>query len=87
MTLNMADVKHRQNKETQAQLNNIQQWTVKASPVLNDIQLKQLGMSPLQKQFGHVMGPPTAKKRKRTSDQEHGRKVSRVKATGSTSQI
>jgi hypothetical protein len=62
----------------EAQFNAFQQWTAVVSSVLNDIQLKQQGLSPLQKQFGRIMSPPTPRKRK-TRTQENKREADRVK--------
>jgi hypothetical protein len=61
----------------EAQFNAFQQWTAVVSSVLNDIQLKQQGLSPLQKQFGHIMSPPTRKRRTRTLEDK--READRVK--------
>jgi hypothetical protein len=60
------------------QFNAFQQWTAVVSSVLNDIQLKQQGLSPLQKQFGRIMSPPTTRKR-RARIQENKREADRVK--------
>ena len=69
----------------EAQFNAFQQWTAAVSSVLNDIQLRQQGLSPLQKQFGRIMGPPTARKR-RTRTQENKREVGGVKPKKNTEQ-
>jgi len=70
----------------ETQFNAFQQWTVVVSSVLNDVQLKQQGLSPLQKQFGRILGPPPTKKR-RTRAQENKREVDGAKAKGSAEQI
>jgi hypothetical protein len=83
--LDIADVGYRRISEVEAQFNAFQQWTAVVSSVLNDVQLKQQGLSPLQKQFGRILGPPTTKKR-RTRMQENKREVDGVKAKGNTEQ-
>lgn len=65
----------------EAQFDAIQEWTAKVSYVLNDVQLKQQGLSPVQKQFGRIIGPLTTKK-KRTKTQENKREVGQIKAKG-----
>jgi hypothetical protein len=77
--LNIADYKYRRVGEMETQFNAFQQWTAVVSSVLNDIQLRQQGLSPLQKQFGRIMSPPTTK-RKRTRMQEDKHEVERTKA-------
>jgi hypothetical protein len=67
------------------QFNAFQQWTAVVSSVLNDIQLKQQGLSPLQKQFGRIMSPPTTRKR-RARIQENKRETDRVKPKKNTEQ-
>jgi hypothetical protein len=69
----------------EAQFNAFQQWTAVVSSVLNDIQLKQQGLSPLQKQFGRIMSPPTTKK-KRTRMQEGRHEADKTKARKSSEQ-
>jgi hypothetical protein len=69
----------------EAQFNAFQQWTAVVSSVLNDIQLKQQGLSPLQKQFGRIMSPPTTK-RKRTRMQEGKHGANKTKARKSLEQ-
>ena len=69
----------------ETQFNAFQQWTAVVSSVLNDIQLRQQGLSPLQKQFGRIMSPPTAR-RKRTRMQEGKDEANRVKARKSSEQ-
>lgn len=69
----------------EAQFNAFQQWTAVVSSVLNDIQLKQQGLSPLQKQFGRIMSPPTTRKR-RTRIQESKREADKAKSKGNTEQ-
>lgn len=69
----------------EAQFNAFQQWTAVVSSVLNDIQLRQQGLSPLQKQFGRIMSPPATRKR-RTRVQENKREADRVKPKKNTEQ-
>jgi hypothetical protein len=69
----------------ETQFNAFQQWTAVVSSVLNDIQLKQQGLSPLQKQFGRIMSPPTTRKR-RARIQENKREADRVKPKKNTEQ-
>jgi hypothetical protein len=78
----MADIENRRTVEVEAQFNEFQKWTVKVSSILNDLQLQQAGLSPLQKQFGHVMGPPTTRKRRRPREGCGG-----VKARGNVEQM
>jgi hypothetical protein len=82
MAWNMADVENRRTKEVEAQFNEFQKWTVKVSSILNDLQLQQAGLSPLQKQFGHVMGPPGMQRKRRTRDG-----CSRVKPKGNAERV
>lgn len=67
----MADSRHRRIRELEEQFNEFQRWTAQVSRVINDLQLQQEGLSPLQKQFGYVMGSPAKK----------GKAGSRVKNT------
>jgi hypothetical protein len=85
MALNITDVGCRRISEVEAQFDAFQQWTALISSVLNDVQLKQQGLSPIQKQFGRVLGPPPTKKR-RTRAQESKREVDGVRAKGNTEQ-
>lgn len=55
------DDTHRRIQELEGQFDGFQQWTAQVSRVVNDIQLKLEGLSPLGKQFGYVMGSPSKK--------------------------
>lgn len=67
----VTDSRHRRIGELEEQFNEFQRWTAQVSRVINDLQLQQEGLSPLQKQFGYVMGSPARK----------GKASSRVKNT------
>ena len=77
--MNIADDRYRRVGEMETQFNAFQKWTAVVSSVLNDIQLRQQGLSPLQKHFGRIMSPPTTK-RKRTRMQEDKHEAERTKA-------
>ena len=77
--MNIADDRYRRVGEMETQFNAFQQWTAVVSSVLNDVQLRQQGLSPLQKHFGRVMSPPTTK-RKRARMQEGKHEADRIKA-------
>ena len=53
----------RQISELEHQFDAFQQWTVKVSCILNEIQMKQEGLSPLADQLSHFSGPTTKRKR------------------------
>ena len=78
--MNIADYKYRRVGEMETQFNAFQQWTAVVSSVLNDIQLRQQGLSPLQKQFGRIMSPPTTKRKRTTKMQEDKHEADRIKA-------
>lgn len=82
---NVADVGCRQIGEIAAQFDAFQKWTAKVASVLNDVQLKQHGLSPLQKQFDRIAGPSTTRRR-RTRTHENGSEADRVKARRSPEQ-
>jgi hypothetical protein len=64
----------------ETQFNAFQQWTVKVSSVLNDIQLTQRGQSQLQKHFDRIMSPPTTKRKRTTKMQEGKHETDSIKA-------
>lgn len=80
-----ADARYRRISELEAQFDAIQEWTAKVSSVLNDVQLKQQGLSPLQKQFGRIIGPLATKKR-RTRTQERKRELDKTTGKGQIEQ-
>ncbi|KAM0714546.1 hypothetical protein Q7P37_009842 [Cladosporium fusiforme] len=62
----VTDSRHRRIGELEEQFNEFQRWTAQVSCAINDLKLRQEGLSPLQKQFGYVMSSP-AKKGKASS--------------------
>lgn len=57
----VTDSRHRRIAELEEQFNEFQRWTAQVSLVINNLQLQQEGLSPLQKQFGYVMNSPARK--------------------------
>ncbi|KAM0714603.1 hypothetical protein Q7P37_009899 [Cladosporium fusiforme] len=58
---NSVDAYERRIGELEEQFNEFQRWTAQVSLVINNLQLQQEGLSPLQKQFGYVMSSPGRK--------------------------
>jgi hypothetical protein len=61
--LNKANRQDARFVEVRQQVEALMKWAVEVSTTFNDFQLKEQGMSPLQKHFGLVLGPKLKKKR------------------------
>jgi len=55
------DGTYRRIQELEGQFDGFQEWTAQFSRLVNKMQLKLEGLSPLGKQFGYVMGSPSKK--------------------------
>lgn len=73
---------NRRADEVESQSDAFREWTAKMSAAMNNVQLKQEGLSPLKRYYGDIMQPPVnRKKRARHPTDKPGRRGSKDRET------